>query len=652
MTLGFPVAARIRVGVIALLAVHAVIALWSAAGRSVAVDEIFHVTGGYVFDRFGDFRIQPENGVLPQRCHGLPAVLLGAKPPPMAGNEYWRTSDLYVISYQFFYESGNDHWPLLMGARAMNLLFSLGLGVLVFAWARRLAGTAAGFVALGLVAFSPTFLAHGPMATTDMAAAFFLTASAGAFWRQLSAPAHRATLLSAATFGLTCVAKFSAVLLLPVFALMIAAHLATTPRAGWKPGRIIAQLAVHAALAWLVIWTCYEFRYSAFAPGVPAADHFITQWNHLMQQAGWQGRVLNAIAAARLFPEAFIYGYAHTYVASLSRSAFLAGEHGTTGWVTFFPLAFAWKSTPVELLGVVASAVAAALHWRKLRPWLARLAPLLALAAVYGAAAITSHLNIGHRHLLPLYPALFIVSGVALAKLARRWRGLGAGAVVAAQAASVAPVFPHALAYFNPIAGGPANGWRLLVDSSLDWGQDLPALKRWLDENNRGPGASRVFLSYFGSAEPNYHGIRATRMLFVDGFKFPLGWYEPAAGIYCISATMLQQVYSPGQGEWTAAREKEFQDLRRLEPEFRRYFTEAGAREKMSAAVGTERWQRGWQRYEILRQARLCAYLRARGPDAMAGYSILIFRVSEDELRRVLNSPYSVWQEAIAAAKK
>src|SRR5581483_2369085 len=106
------------------------------------------------------------------------------------------------VSHQFFYESGNDHWPLLMWARGLNLIFSVGICVLVFAWARRLAGTAAGFTALVLAAASPTLLAHGPLATTDVAAAFFLTASAGAFWRCLRSPGTGALSLSAVVFGL------------------------------------------------------------------------------------------------------------------------------------------------------------------------------------------------------------------------------------------------------------------------------------------------------------------------------------------------------------------------------------------------------------------------------------------------------------------
>ena len=98
--------------------------------------------------------------------------------------------------------------------------------------------------------------------------------------------------------------------------------------------------------------------------------------------------------------------------------------------------------------------------------------------------AMTSPLNLGERHLLPTYPALFILAGGAAGWLRSQHRWFGAAAVaallVALGAESIA-IRPHYLAYFNVLAGGPESGYRHLVDSSLDWGQDLPGLKRWLE---------------------------------------------------------------------------------------------------------------------------------------------------------------------------
>jgi hypothetical protein len=635
-----------------LLAVHAALGLSALAGKSVTADEIFHLTGGYLFDRFGDYRIHPDNGVLPQRLQGLPAVLAGAKPPPLENNPYWRTSDVYVMSYQFFYESGNDHWPLLMRARALTLLFSLGAGLLVFIWARALAGPAAGLTALGLFAFSPTWLAHGPIATSDAAAALFLAASTGAYWWQLRGSGPGRILASALIFGLACVAKFSAVLLLPIFVLLTVLHLARQPVAERRPGRVIGRLALHGAAAVLVIWAFFGFRYTAFAPGLPPADHFIRSWDWMLSQVGWQRPVIDFLRQWHLLPEAFLFGYTHAYVGSQLRAAFLAGDYSTQGWVQFFPLAFLWKSTPAELAGLVLAILAAVRNHTRFGVWAVRLAPLLALVVVYGGVALTSHLNIGQRHLLPLYPAVFIVAGVAAWRLSRvpRVRLVFAAALVASQALVAARTHPHYLAYFNVLAGGPTQGWRLLVDSSLDWGQDLPGLKTWLDRNNTGAQAAPVFLSYFGSGEPDYYHIAAHRLPSVNDFKFPHHWYQTTAGLYCVSATMLQQVYSPLRGEWSLAWEREYQEGRLKEPLFWKYWTDAATREEVRATGAAEAFERTWQRYDLLRFARLCHFLRARRPEAVIGHSIFIHRLSQAEIDAALNGTYSDWLRAVEQA--
>ena len=110
--------------------------------------------------------------------------------------------------------------------------------------------------------------------------------------------------------------------------------------------------------------------------------------------------------------------------------------------------------------------------------------PLWAFGLVYGAFAITSQLNIGHRHILPIYPVLFIGCGAVVYLLRQNRRTIFIAAVAILFLWQIGESFairPNYLAYFNEVAGGPARGYEHLVDSSVDWGQDLPALKRWLD---------------------------------------------------------------------------------------------------------------------------------------------------------------------------
>jgi hypothetical protein len=185
------------------------------------------------------------------------------------------------------------------------------------------------------------------------------------------------------------------------------------------------------------------------------------------------------------------------------------------------------------------------------------------------------------------------------------------------------------------------------VDSSLDWGQELPGLKAWLERHNAAP-TRPVFLSYFGTGSLDYYGIRGIRL---PQFYRPNEiepWYRPTGGLYCISATMLQQVYSPVRGAWTLELEKEYQDARLKEPLFREYWRNPSTRREVIATGAAIAFERTWQRYDLLRFARLGHYLRARRPDDMVGYSILIYRLSDAEITAALDTPHSEWLQAIA----
>ena len=196
------------------------------------------------------------------------------------------------------------------------------------------------------------------------------------------------------------------------------------------------------------------------------------------------------------------------------------------------------------------------------------------------------------------------------------------GTILVWQAVESSWLRPDYLTYFNQIAGGPKNGYRHLVDSSLDWGQDLPALKRWLDQHPEQSAAGRLYLAYFGTGSPVWYGINATSLP-VDPFQHAATPLEP--GLYCISATTLQQVYSFQHGKWT----------REYEAEYRLALTQAVHRGDLTtneSGTNNEALQR-------LRFARLCSYLRQREPLANVGNSILVFQLSQQELDQALYGP-------------
>jgi hypothetical protein len=233
------------------------------------------------------------------------------------------------------------------------------------------------------------------------------------------------------------------------------------------------------------------------------------------------------------------------------RSAvFLLGRFSEDGFAAYFPVAFAFK-TPIVLLALaLTAAVVLVINKQTRRRALFLLIPPVAFYLL----ATQSALNIGYRHVLPALPyLLLLISGLASTALpAPAWkhspiarflsprRVLAAGLVLLVVVALW--IHPHYLSYFNPLAGGPRNGYRVLIDSNVDWGQDLLRLKEWMAEN----GVERVNLGWFGTADPDYYRLPYNPLPGLGRDRFFRLWWEvpfdpqaPAPGIYAISASSL-----------------------------------------------------------------------------------------------------------------
>ena len=299
---------------------------------------------------------------------------------------------------------------------------------------------------------------------------------------------------------------------------------------------LIGVVVLIGALALVVVWGAYGFQ-SALTPD-PAVDAFMHE--HDAPPAGAALRIGAAVArGGHLLPEAWVWGFLNCFKSFASRPSFLLGEYSDTGWWYYFPVAIALKAPLALLVLVIAAAVLAWTHPAPGRAqWFVWLPPALFLALT-----MTQNINIGHRHVLAIYPFLFVAASrvATIAWEARgRWGRAALAVLVFWYAASVLRVHPNYLAYFNEAAGGPAQGWRWLVDSNVDWGQELPGLKRYMDSN----GIPRVTLCYFGTADPAYYGIAADR----------LPSYQPPppstvvravhpGDVVAISATHLQGLY-------------------------------------------------------------------------------------------------------------
>ena len=603
------------------------LAISASAEKSHTSDELPHITAGYVFNRFGDFRMHPENGVLPQRLFGLVPLALDARLP--MDRELWAQSVYWQLGWNFFYQEGNPTNRIIQGARALNALFGVALGALLFALTRRLHGTAGALLALGFFVLAPNFLAHAGLATSDLAAALFLTLAPWTFWRHLQRRDVGSGALAAMVSGLTLAAKFNGLLLAPIY-LALALADAAKPAAAVR-GRRWSRLAGNVLLAAgqalaaaAIIWAFFNFRFSPRGPEAPEFLKFAGDWTRLTSAIGWKGAVLEWMRTWHVMPEAWLYGLADVLAGEVMRPAFFAGEHSMRGWWQFFPTLFLVK-TPLALLAALL--LAAIAGFAKVRrensgqradAW-HRACPFVITALVIAAVALRSNLNIGDRHILALYPPLLIGLGVLASQ---RWSRVAGVALLAGAAIESFAIRPHYLASFNVLSGGPEKAHRLVVDSSLDWGQDLPALR---DEIARQRGQDEPFyLGYFGSAWPPHYGVRPNYFLPSTTYivRPPLEPYELEPGWYAISATILSEVYSRYRGPWTAEFETEY---RRLQAELR-----TGEAAKARAAFAE---------FDRLRLSRLCKYLQRQRPDAIAGYSIPLFRLDAAELAEALEGP-------------
>jgi tetratricopeptide (TPR) repeat protein len=472
----------------------------------------------------------------------------------------------------------------------------------------------------------------------------------------------------------------------------------------WFPVAV-AHAVIVALLIWAAYGFRYEAmkgavsgrdRLYTFSPPPPGVD----AWSHEVVGLGAIGRVIAWFRQHGLLPEAYLYGLVSTQKHIQEVPVFLNGEIHADGCWYFLPYCFAVK-TALPLLALlllalwgggaakarrqhvegvahrfsgggansatIASPTAEAMghpdpaaeamghpdcgdglshtisRWRAIGQGAYRTAPLWSLLLVYTVFAIGSRVSLGHRHLLPIYPVLFIFAGRAVIWL-RSPRPLAGWAALSAAGLFIGAslsVWPDYLAYFNYAAGGPADGYKHLVDSSLDWGQDLPGLRRWLDRQmgaagKRAAAGSRppVYLAYFGTGSPGFYGIRARTLMRYPGWDAP--WASPlSGGIYCISATLLQQFHLMPVSKWTPALEACYQELDRGTPASRPNPSTRGA--GSAGPAGLSGAELGL--YLRLRFARLCACLRQRSPDHEIGHSILIYRLTDDDVRQALEGP-------------
>lgn len=543
--------------------VFVLLSFTSVQQKSPTYDETVHLYAGYSYLRWGDYRVNPEHPPLIKMLAAAPLLAIDLNTSGVTARERFHVQQDknygWVLAHRFVFVD-NDAETLFLHARLVMVVLAAGLAVWVAVWARKLYGVEAGIIALFLFCLDPNLIAHATIVQTDFPFALMLFAATYFYWRSLTELTWFNLFATGGLFALATVTKFSFVIILPIWLVLgltkiagaesmrtpIADPETTTDRR--RKSSIVATILIFSAMvAYLTIWFIYQFRFDAIL-----YQHGRLPTVELATDASWLTSLIRLSREYFILPEAMLFGLGDAY-RRMERTAYLLGEISHSGFWLYFPIAFLVKTpAPTLLLMLIALGY---MLFRRVRVDAALF--LLVPTLTYFAFAAWSHLNVGWRHILPIYPFLFVwLAGMTLQvwRSGQRLSRLGLLFLSVWLCGSTLSAYPNYLSYFSEAIGGASRGHAFLVDSSLDWGQDLKALKAWMARNQ----VERIQLAYFGTADPAYYKINADYLpgsVYVTqpSLRDPL----ESSGYVAISETFLAGLYLDRPERYANFRDRE-----------------------------------------------------------------------------------------------
>jgi len=464
-----------KIIVVILLAVLFFQALTSIKNKSITVDEMSHLSSGYSYIKTGDFRLNVEALPLVDMLSALPLLFLDPKLP--LDHPSWINAKHFEFEGQYHWDFGREFFfnyndnpdQILFFGRIPVMLLSVLLGFFVFRWAKEIYGIKAGLFALFLYSFSPNILAHSRLATVDIGFACFGFIAVYYFWRFLRNISVKSMIIAGITLGLAEISKFTALYLIPVYVILAFIFL-------YKNKKDLALVELFTSKKTLTLYGLLLII-------------FIIAFFVIIAGFGFKG-----------FP-AYVSGFKYAvWHTNTSHPAYLFGEHSMQGWWYYYVVAFLMK-TPIPMLALL---VLSSIFFKRAKNSVNEL--FLAIpAAVLIIFSFFNHINIGVRHILPIFPFIFVFVGGLVNVKVKKQKILSIVVLLLSiwYIISSLMIYPHYLAYFNE-AIGPDNGHKYLLDSNLDWGQDLKGLKNYMEEN----GIDEIKLGYWGEDDIEKRGIK------------------------------------------------------------------------------------------------------------------------------------------------
>ncbi len=655
-----------------MLGLHLALAERSLVQENPTVDEVVHLPAGVTYWQKHTFRLYHHNPPLIKLIAALPVVWANPITEPAYQQESWTRPDPSptTFSQTFAFLNLERYFELFQLARMVMPLFSVLGGLVVFLWSRRLYGTGGGLLSLCLWVFCPNILAHCRLITTDVGSTAMGVAATFVFWLYLRKPSWWMAAASGIMLGLAQLSKFSMLLLLALWPFLWLVRLVLV-----KPrGQILRRTLTGMGHAFLVLVLCaltidvcylfegvgiplgrFEFASKTLtkpiaggfrkAPGtrnplyamlwpfrenrfrgtplaglpVPLPEHYVLGFDeqkieaeaipiklHRAGRALDEGRPDDAIRELNSADER-VLGY----------PVYLDGELRESGWWYYYLLALVYKVPEGTWLLVLLSLWPSLIQRKTGEAWADEITLWTVPVVILFSMSFLTDINIGLRYVLAITPYVFIATGKVVPWVegaSGSWRQVRRALAVACLTLTVSAslwIHPHYLSYFNWASGGPDRMPAHLIDSNLDWGQDLVGLREWCRQNLAG---EPIGLAYFGQINPTMFSMRG------DSFD----WFLPPVSEGTV-ATMPRKPGLPPP--------RLIGPANRLRPGY--YAISASLVHGLKwriydpSPAMPDAWAPGWD-------ARLHAlsYFRNFPIHARIGHSIYIYRITQEEAEK------------------
>jgi putative flippase GtrA len=532
---------------ILLLGFVATISIILAKNDSGTVDEVAHIPSGYSYVAYNDFRLNPEHPPLAKAVSGIP--LLFTKNVELTKSAAWDDINQWEAGWDFIYRLGNDADQVLFLTRLPMIILLLILGIYLYKFAAELFGRKVAVLVLTIFAFYPDLLAHGHLVTTDIAAALGFTLAIYYFYHYTKEKSKKSLVVAGIAFGIAQLLKFSSFLLIPIF-FIYALYLAYRERktAGGFLKAFWPEFKSTLLLGIVSLFIIY-FVYLPFVWNTPSGiEHQLIESN-LTNDI----RTLPLRNFLHFFENSPLLRAIGHYILGVflvfgrvggGNSTYILGHFSDKSISWYFPVAWLLK-TPLPIILLCLSGITTFV-WGLIKRvkkdyWISWL--ILTPIVIYWLVTLKGSLNIGIRHLMPTIPFVLLFIGYQLKPVMNStkigWQKIIVGFLVVWLAAGTIVNYPNYISYFNELTFGMEKH-DILVDSSLDWGQDLKRLQKYVEDNN----IESIKIDYFGGSVPEYY---------IPGAKKWRSGYGPTTGYLAVSATFFQfsKMVGVSENKWS-----------------------------------------------------------------------------------------------------